>query len=67
VQRVFSANAGRIAALIVEPIRGQHGRGAAADGFLRGLRDICTAHGALLIFDEVISGFAPRPAARRGS
>jgi glutamate-1-semialdehyde 2,1-aminomutase len=57
VQRVFSANAGRIAALIVEPIAGNMGVVPPADGFLRGLRDICTAHGALLIFDEVISGF----------
>jgi glutamate-1-semialdehyde 2,1-aminomutase len=57
VQRVFSANGGRIAALIVEPIAGNMGVVPPADGFLRGLRDICTAHGALLIFDEVISGF----------
>src|SRR4029078_4967842 len=32
-----------------------------ADGFLRGLREICTAEGALLIFDEVISGFRAAP------
>ena len=38
-----------------------------ADGFLRGLRELCTAHGALLIFDEVISGFRAAPAARRRS
>jgi glutamate-1-semialdehyde 2,1-aminomutase len=57
VQRVFSANSGRIAALIVEPIAGNMGVVPPADGFLRGLRDICTAQGALLIFDEVISGF----------
>jgi len=57
VQRVFSANRGRIAALIVEPIAGNMGVVPPADGFLRGLRDICSAQGALLIFDEVISGF----------
>jgi glutamate-1-semialdehyde 2,1-aminomutase len=57
VQRVFSANSGRIAALIVEPIAGNMGVVPPADGFLRGLREICTAQGALLIFDEVISGF----------
>jgi glutamate-1-semialdehyde 2,1-aminomutase len=57
VQRLFSANSGRIAALIVEPIAGNMGVVPPADGFLRGLRDICTAQGALLIFDEVISGF----------
>jgi glutamate-1-semialdehyde 2,1-aminomutase len=57
VQRVFGANKGRVAALIVEPIAGNMGVVPPADGFLRGLRDICTANGALLIFDEVISGF----------
>jgi glutamate-1-semialdehyde 2,1-aminomutase len=57
VQRVFSANRGRIAALIVEPIAGNMGVVPPTDGFLRGLRDICSAQGALLIFDEVISGF----------
>jgi len=57
VQRVFGANTGRIAALIVEPIAGNMGVVPPADGFLRGLRDICAAQGALLIFDEVISGF----------
>jgi glutamate-1-semialdehyde 2,1-aminomutase len=57
VQRVCSANRGRIAALIVEPIAGNMGVVPPTDGFLRGLRDICSAQGALLIFDEVISGF----------
>jgi glutamate-1-semialdehyde 2,1-aminomutase len=57
VQRAFAANRGRIAALIVEPIAGNMGVVAPADGFLRALRDICTSEGALLIFDEVISGF----------
>jgi glutamate-1-semialdehyde 2,1-aminomutase len=57
VRGVFAANAGRIAAVIVEPIAGNMGVVPPADGFLRGLREICTADGALLIFDEVISGF----------
>ncbi|MEP7310435.1 MAG: glutamate-1-semialdehyde 2,1-aminomutase [Acidobacteriota bacterium] len=57
VQRLFDANRGQIAALIVEPIAGNMGLVPPADGFLRGLRDACTANGALLIFDEVISGF----------
>jgi len=57
VQRLFEANRGQIAALIVEPIAGNMGLVPPADGFLRGLRDACTANGALLIFDEVISGF----------
>ncbi len=57
VERVFAANRGEIAALIVEPIAGNMGVVPPADGFLRALRDICNAHGALLVFDEVISGF----------
>jgi glutamate-1-semialdehyde 2,1-aminomutase len=57
VQQVFDANPGRVAALIVEPIAGNMGLVPPADGFLRALRDVTTAHGALLIFDEVISGF----------
>jgi glutamate-1-semialdehyde 2,1-aminomutase len=57
VQRLFAANRDQIAAVIVEPIAGNMGVVPPADGFLAGLRDLCTTHGALLIFDEVISGF----------
>jgi glutamate-1-semialdehyde 2,1-aminomutase len=57
VHRVFDANRDQIAALIVEPIAGNMGVVPPADGFLRALRDVCSANGALLIFDEVISGF----------
>jgi glutamate-1-semialdehyde 2,1-aminomutase len=57
VHSVFDANRGRIAAVIVEPIAGNMGVVPPADGFLAGVRDACTANGALLIFDEVISGF----------
>ena len=57
VQAVFDANRDRIAAVIVEPIAGNMGLVPPADGFLRALRDRCTAAGTLLIFDEVISGF----------
>ena len=46
-----------IAAVIVEPIAGNMGLVPPADGFLRGLREITRTAGALLIFDEVISGF----------
>jgi len=46
-----------IAAIIVEPIAGNMGFIPPAPGFLAGLRKICTAHGALLIFDEVMTGF----------
>ncbi len=57
VHRVFDAHKGEVAALIVEPIAGNMGLVPPADGFLRALREVCTAHGALLVFDEVISGF----------
>jgi glutamate-1-semialdehyde 2,1-aminomutase len=61
VHRVFDAHRGEIAALIVEPIAGNMGLVPPADGFLRALREVTAAHGALLIFDEVISGFRAAP------
>jgi glutamate-1-semialdehyde 2,1-aminomutase len=61
VHRLFAAHHDRIAAVIVEPIAGNMGVVPPAGGFLRGLREVCTAHGALLIFDEVISGFRAAP------
>jgi glutamate-1-semialdehyde 2,1-aminomutase len=57
VDAVLEAHGREIAAVIVEPIAGNMGVVAPAAGFLAGLRDRCTQHGALLIFDEVISGF----------
>ena len=57
VHALFAANKNQIAAVIVEPIAGNMGVVPPAQGFLQGLRDACTANGALLIFDEVISGF----------
>jgi glutamate-1-semialdehyde 2,1-aminomutase len=57
VRQVFDANRDQIAAVIVEPIAGNMGLVPPADGFLSGLRDLTRAAGALLIFDEVISGF----------
>ena len=47
----------RIAAVIVEPVAGSAGVIVPPVGYLQRLRDICTAHGILLIFDEVITGF----------
>jgi glutamate-1-semialdehyde 2,1-aminomutase len=61
VRRLFDAHRGQIAALIVEPIAGNMGVVPPADGFLRALREICTEEGALLVFDEVISGFRAAP------
>ncbi len=57
VEQLFAANKGQVAALIVEPVAGNMGLMLPRKGFLEGLRDLCTANGALLIFDEVITGF----------
>jgi glutamate-1-semialdehyde 2,1-aminomutase len=57
VARLFKAHRKSIAAVIVEPIAGNIGVVPPAPGFLQGLRDLCTKYGALLVFDEVISGF----------
>ncbi|MDQ6626410.1 MAG: glutamate-1-semialdehyde 2,1-aminomutase [Verrucomicrobiota bacterium] len=57
VRRAFRENAGSIAAVIVEPIPANAGLYLPHDGFLQTLRDECTRAGALLIFDEVMTGF----------
>jgi glutamate-1-semialdehyde 2,1-aminomutase len=57
VSRLFEHHKGKIAALIVEPVAANMGVVLPVDGFLQGLREICTQAGALLIFDEVITGF----------
>ena len=57
VQRCFDAARDRIAAVIVEPVVGNMGCVPPDTGFLQFLREICTANGALLIFDEVMTGF----------
>jgi glutamate-1-semialdehyde 2,1-aminomutase len=61
VDALIREHGASIAAIIVEPIAGNIGVVPPADGFLRGLRDVCTANGSLLIFDEVISGFRAAP------
>ena len=57
VRRLVEANPGEIAAVIIEPVAGNMGCIPPADGFLQGLRNLCTAEGILLIFDEVMTGF----------
>ena len=57
VEALFAERAGDIAAVIVEPVAGNMGCVAPVDGYLEGLRAACTAAGALLIFDEVMTGF----------
>ncbi|TAK28762.1 MAG: glutamate-1-semialdehyde-2,1-aminomutase [Chloroflexota bacterium] len=56
-ERVFQANPEQIAAVIVEPIAGNMGVVPPRPDFLPGLRDLTKRHGALLVFDEVITGF----------
>lgn len=57
VRDLFEANRGEIAAVIVEPIAANMGVVLPKEGFLQGLRALCTENGAVLIFDEVITGF----------
>jgi len=57
LRNLFEANPGDVAAVIVEPVVGNMGLVIPADGYLLGLRTLCDQHGALLIFDEVMTGF----------
>ena len=61
VEAVFDAQADAVACVIVEPVAGNMGLIAPAEGFLPGLRSLCDRHGALLLFDEVITGFRVAP------
>jgi glutamate-1-semialdehyde 2,1-aminomutase len=64
IERAFDEYPGSIAAVIVEPYPGNMGLILPRPGYLQRLRELCTRHGALLIFDEVMSGFR---AARGGA
>ncbi len=57
VAAAFEAHADDIAAIIVEPVAGNMGCIPPREGYLAGLRELCSQHGALLIFDEVMTGF----------
>jgi glutamate-1-semialdehyde 2,1-aminomutase len=57
VQKLFDQHRDKIAAVIVEPVAANMGVVPPVDGFLKSLRDLTARHGALLIFDEVITGF----------
>jgi glutamate-1-semialdehyde 2,1-aminomutase len=61
VERLFADNEGEIAAVIVEPIAGNMGVVMPAPGFLEGVRELTSATGALLVFDEVLTGFRVHP------
>src|SRR5690625_4170265 len=57
VKKLFEENEENIAAIIVEPVAGNMGCIPPEPGFLEGLRELCDTHQALLIFDEVMTGF----------
>jgi putrescine aminotransferase len=57
VERQLAVHGERIAAVIAEPVQGAGGVFTPVEGYLQGLRELCDASGALLVFDEVITGF----------
>ncbi len=66
VEKFFAANPAGIAAIIIEPVAGNMGVIPPAPGFLKSLREITQGNGALLIFDEVITGFRVGPSGAQG-
>ena len=66
VERAFAEHGAQIAAVIVEPVAGNMNLVLPAPGFLPGLRELCTRHGAVLIFDEVMTGFRVGPQGAQG-
>jgi glutamate-1-semialdehyde 2,1-aminomutase len=61
VEQLFDESGAEIAAVIVEPVAGNMGVVPPAEGFLEGLRELTATHGALLVFDEVLTGFRVHP------
>lgn len=57
VELLFTANPGKVAAVILEPVAANMGVVPPEENFLKGIKTLCQKHGALLIFDEVITGF----------
>ena len=66
VQTIFAEHGERIAAVIVEPVAGNMNLVRPVPGFLEGLRQLCTQHGSVLIFDEVMTGFRVGPQGMQG-
>ncbi len=66
VEEVFRARGDEIAAIIVEPVAGNMNLIKPKPGFLEGLREVCTKYGAVLIFDEVMTGFRVGPQGVQG-
>lgn len=61
VKKLIDANKGKISCVILEPVAGNMGCIPPAEGFLKGLRNLCDQNGILLIFDEVMTGFRLAP------
>ncbi len=61
VEGLFQSNRGKIAAVILEPVCGNMGVVPPREGFLKGLRELTAREGALLVFDEVMTGFRVHP------
>lgn len=61
IETLVAANKGEISALILEPVPGNMGLVIPEPGYLKGLREICTREGIVLIFDEVMTGFRLAP------
>jgi len=61
LERIFTEHGNEIAAVITEPILGNCGGIMAAPGYLQRMRELTAAHGAVLIFDEVLTGFRVAP------
>lgn len=57
VRELVAANRGEIATIIIEPVAGNMGCIVPSDAFIKGLRQLCTDEGILLLFDEVMTGF----------
>ncbi len=66
VRELFEANKGEVAGVILEPVVGNSGFIPPTKEFLQGLRDLCTEHGAVLCFDEVMTGFRIAKVRERG-
>lgn len=66
VKRLFEEFPEQIAAVIIEPVAGNMGVVPPMEGFLEGLRRLTSAYGALLIFDEVMTGFRVHPGGAQG-
>ena len=66
VAALLEKHPGRVAAVLVEPVAGNMNCVPPVPGFLQALRDLCDAHGCLLVMDEVMSGFRVHPQGAQG-